>query len=444
MQSTASTSSDATELSTPNPPASGSSSKKADWEEMHKTPCSICAKLGDGHSWPLFIQHHRFRELWRVPLHPDSTRYEAVQIRTDSIVQSIDNRDEDIIQYNLWLQHAGGNAELTDRERRLRARIAQVAARVEERRTSKAAGELRCKDRLVDDMSGKDSYRSEYVYWENPLRQTRGRIRVATFHALRNSRWYLGHPSGQYIFHFQRQGLHTSPGDSFLGYVINTVCREDFIYMGQVPRNTFQLAFRLDKLKPDLMKLFISVLEFSCGEYHHHYFPEFGEICTHAQVTDDDITAVHEYWWQYISPSWPRDDMRKLFKSHPYICEAGFLMHALVNSNLVSPALKINPKLEALCRLATGLTVEKIAMLWEEKLKKDAFDQLFSGDSRQMLIYQRDLFPQNIHDFYEQDEYQDDPLNPDVRYAFQLVDNQIVALAREHRIQTIGDHPWPS
>ena len=222
--------------------------------------------------------------------------------------------------------------------------------------------------------------RPDFIFSRTPFRlrldliaNTSVRIGAYGPSAVRNSRYYLRHRPGTYIFklrHDMGAGRHTFMGAA--GYV--TI--GDFEYMGQVPRHESVYDLRFKAMLSDVIKLFVGELRELHRSSDPDQEPEPQGLDPAKMHFVAISTKVWELWRDFSNRSegaWPTSNLQFKFKTCPIILELGWLM------NLLPPLRSQNDEphaLEELMVSATGSSLSELSTRWEAKERAAALNML--------------------------------------------------------------------
>ncbi|CAG7555359.1 unnamed protein product [Fusarium equiseti] len=255
------------------------------------------------------------------------------------------------------------------------------------------------------------SKRTPYRLWFDRM-NTSVRIGAYKPHAVQNSRYYLRHRPGTYIFKLRSDmgsGLHT-----FMG-AAGCVTIGDFEYMGQVPRHESVYELRFKAMLGDVMRLFIGELRELHALSDPNQEPEPQGPDPAKMRSTEGYTKVWELWKDFSNRSegaWPTSNLQFKFKTCPIVLELGWLMNLLPCWR--SGNGEQHP-LEELMVSATGTSLSELSTRWEAKERAAALNMLKSGDP-DLMIYIPTPDIEDIHNFYRQARFDSDPLNPKFKF----------------------------
>ncbi|KAJ4007228.1 hypothetical protein NW752_007793 [Fusarium irregulare] len=203
------------------------------------------------------------------------------------------------------------------------------------------------------------------------------------------------HRPGTYIFKL-RYGMGTDH-DTFMGAAGN-VTIGDFEYMGQVPRHRSVYGFRGRALLSDALRLFVSELR----ELHTLSDPD-------QEPEPQGPDPAEMLFIEAYTKAW------ELWKDFSDRSEGlGWLLNS--NTHLI-PRNDGRQALEELMVSATGTNLSNLATCWDAKERAAALSMLKSGDPN-LMIYIPTPDTEDIHNFYSQERFDGDPLNPEVQFLF--------------------------
>ncbi|RBR25446.1 uncharacterized protein FIESC28_01684 [Fusarium coffeatum] len=368
------------------------------------TFCEVCQDTSECEFRKYFNRLQSSNEDWKQEAKPDRIRYCVPEKQSE--------------MRRLW--YMGLEKEVLNRARPQRMAMMTAEEReVQNRNFARVEECLRIRQILQRDHIGRlPVTRPDFIFKRTPCRlrldliaNTSVRIGVYRPYAVPNSRYYLRHRPGTYIFKLRHDmgiGRHTFMGAT--GYA--TI--GDFEYMGQVPRHESVYDFRFKAMLGDAIKLFVGELR----ELHRLSVPDQGP--DPAKMHSVAIyTKLWELWKDFSNRSegaWPTSNLQFKFKTCPIILELGWLMNLLPHTR----AKNDEPHaLEELMASATGTSLSGLSTRWEAKERAAALNMLKSGDL-DLLIYVPTPDTEDIHDFYSQAQFDSDPLNP--KFKFNLAE----------------------
>ncbi|KAJ4257374.1 hypothetical protein NW762_008493 [Fusarium torreyae] len=387
-----------------NPSATGNLQGPALLAETPSPSCEACGRLAEQPSSGAFFRAHGYWPEWSCPWEAEHVRYKEAERIFEANLQLnlarehqylIRNREDyiSLLPPNEWKKVFMRNLR-----------------RVLETR-QKRRGALWFSKRPIIHNPFQDHRCWKVVTLENPVLGTSVQVPVIRAATLREGRYYAGFTPGNYIFRYQDQTWYgpdacCSPG-------IKT--RNDFNFMGLVPRNVTEYRARCRELFPGMMNLFISVLQLKAGKNHQALYPEFYSL---VHMTSDhsakEFEVVFEYWEDEASSgNWPDQEVRNNFVSRSKVRELAYLLTLL---KIERSCQDLKPHaLERLLVSATGHSLEELGDLWIYRTREEAFKMLLSGNSSELFVYEGDPAIRDIHQFYRQPRFDKDPLNPNLR-----------------------------
>ncbi|KAJ4127134.1 hypothetical protein NW768_008760 [Fusarium equiseti] len=237
------------------------------------------------------------------------------------------------------------------------------------------------------------------LLWLDFIERTSVMIGVYEPNAVQNSRYYLQHKPGTYIFKLRYEigtGRHT-----FMG-AAGHVTIGDFEYMGQVPRHRNLYDFRYRVILGDVMKLFTGELRELHTLSDPDQEPESQGPDPGQMLSTKFCTKVWELWKDFSNRS--------------------------------------GGTLEALIVSATGTSLSELSNRWEAKERAAALNMLRSGDP-DLMIYMPTPDTEDIHTFYSQARFDSDPLNPKAQFIFATLESSSVPTESK---STPSENPGPS
>ena len=352
------------------------SSQLSSTNTARQTFCEVCQDISECEFRKHFNRLQSSNEDWKQEANPDRIRYCVPEKQSE--------------MRRLW--HMGLEKEVLNRARPQRMAIMKAEEReVQNRNFARVEECLRIRHILQRDHIARLSVtRPDFIFKRTPCRlrldliaNTSVRIGAYGPYAVPNSRYYLRHRPGTYIFKL-RHDMGTGPR-AFMG-AAGYITIGDFEYMGQVPRHGSVYDFRFKAMLGDVMKLFVGELRglHRSSDPDQELEPQGLDTAKMNSVAIS--TKVWELWRDFSNRSegaWPTSNLQFKFKTCPIILEIGWLMNLLPNTR----AKNDEPNaLEELMVSATGTSLSELSTRWEAKERAAALNMLKSGDL-DLLIY---------------------------------------------------------
>ncbi|WZH48198.1 Ring finger [Fusarium acuminatum] len=269
---------------------------------------------------------------------------------------------------------------------------------------------------------------------EDPMQGARIPIRVVQAEFVRGGRWYLGHAPGTYIFQYQSYQYETDENNNFNPFMGSEgiIVESDFRYLGQVPRHPFQHSVRTRHMFKFILTLFISALQLRAGPKHKDIFPDLEALLNEPRIKNDKGFELVWKYWKSMSfrecpkegneeglklKEWPDASTRTTFTRQKHMQELAWHLVYVKRTGWVRNRNFTQCPLWRLIVSSTGLQVESMAELWQAGEEGVARALLRSGNRKGLFVYQVEPGIENIHRYYLQPPFHDDPLNPRMRYT---------------------------
>ncbi|KHN98652.1 uncharacterized protein MAM_03776 [Metarhizium album ARSEF 1941] len=255
---------------------------------------------------------------------------------------------------------------------------------------------------------------------------------------LSNSRYYLGHNGGDYIFEhgagrnagcdefgpgdnvwdpngpaWEHPGLHTEFG---LGQGDTETA--SFEFRGLVPRNWREYAARFEHVCKEVLQVLATIISFEpegdgplCGDEYRH-IPAF------SSISNRELCHVRNAWNTRVSPNLPYLCWaRSMLDHHPRVCEFAYLVERLDGLSGGLTRLAMTPLVETVVS-ATNMTLEELHAAHEGILAREAARELHElRNVERCVIYDNgDGEIEEIHTFYAQPQFRVDPVHPSNRF----------------------------
>ncbi|RGP61464.1 ring finger protein [Fusarium sporotrichioides] len=373
--------------------------------------CNICQLLPGTYSRKVFKHAHGFKDDWEPQAESDEERYRIPEICRNNILRDYleSARVTRILARPEYLQRMSRNVKRT---------VFRNLQRTDEYDALQARAQEQQRGRPIDD--GTDfSYTTIPVKaYVNFLEGDRVTVRVCRAMFVRNGRWYLGHRPGTYIFKYrgsQTAGSDLDTSKNVPGYIT----MNDFEYAGQVPRHEKVHIQRLGLLFNKVLRLFISELQVFAGLQHGETYPQLEGLLRLERVESALWFTGFWGWWRDAflnTTEWPDAEVRNCFVSHPSILELAWILNYLKRRR--SGENQPPEPLELLVITATQEQLPELAERWETMEQAVAWKMLKSGRRKGLFVYEVTPETEDIHNFYSQAPFYDDPLNPAIIHSF--------------------------
>ncbi|KAF4435745.1 ring finger protein [Fusarium austroafricanum] len=270
-------------------------------------------------------------------------------------------------------------------------------------------------------------------------------IRVIRSICVSSGRYYLGHSPGTYIFQYRPQPADGAGSGEYMGIRgVDQATKENFEFVGQVPRHQQEYRLRLYQLLKPVMTLFISALQLQIGKRHSSMHPELDELLSRPTIESaTHFASVWDCWSRYCQQAvpWPNSTTKEAFAHRPIIQELAWLMHRLQNERQCSTTTPPTP-LHSLLIAATGESLEILQMRWHVQCKKVAWAKLLSGNRQGLFVYEVAPETTNIFQFYKQDAFANDLFTPRMKHTFPKL--KPVRVCEPYAQLITGEANWPS
>ncbi|KAF5022472.1 hypothetical protein F66182_5444 [Fusarium sp. NRRL 66182] len=358
--------------------------------------CKICQDHDYEYSPEIFSILHGYDTIWPFECTTEEERYKNAHALMKRCLQENARK-----QAQVRLEAMGPDrSQLSKNQERV---LSENVTAINRFRYMLKARAKRIRGKWLDDFSRVDLMILKPVRLTNPVLETGVGIFVARAEIIRGSRYYLGHPPGDFIFKYRdHRGI---------------VTRQDFSFQGQVPRHPDHHVIRTREIFPRLLKMFIYTLDVKAGKDHQTRYPDFGSLASTKYVRSaKSFEGIHKLWVEEEKSSdWPNDYVRAHFVCQPDIWELAWLLNHLKIEKKSGDDQQPH-ELEHLLVSATGESLNSLEKRWAVRLEKEAWDKLESGNRKGLFVYECEPQTEDIHAYYKQPPFDSDPLNPRVFY----------------------------
>ncbi|KAM0238992.1 hypothetical protein ACHAP5_008430 [Fusarium lateritium] len=391
-----------------------------------ESTCKVCTETDDRPTSREFFVAHNYAAHWTVKAESEDMRWRAVEAESDSLVAKMKRLENQFIFRNSveFLSSLSPQTRRIHQERLHKIRECKIIREISMRRK---------RGQFIDDGTDNSSA-TVTVNMSNPVLETSVPIQIVKAEFVRAGRWYLGHAPGTHIFRYQNHQNGTDNlMDPFMGSE-GIIVESDFRYVGQVPRHPFQHGARCRRMFKFILTLFISALQFKAGSKHKEMYPDLEDLLNKPRIRNDEgFELVWKHWKQlshepvpkcwvpkkwseeYFN-EWPDDRTRTSFSAQKHMQELAWHLVVLRRNDWSGDRDLPRSCLWQLIVSSTGLQVEAMAELWVAGEEKVARAMLRSGSRKGLFVYQVEPETEDIHQYYRQAPFSDDPFNPRVKY----------------------------
>ncbi|SPJ73155.1 uncharacterized protein FTOL_02884 [Fusarium torulosum] len=390
------------------------------YEIPPESTCEMCREIGDRPSSRAFLIAHHYATHWSVQAESEELRWRASEAESETVLAKMLRSEREF----LLRSSRQFLAQMAPQQRQIHIERLQ---KIRECNAIRAMSIRRMRGQFIDDGTD-NSPVTMMVNMENPVLETSVPIRVVRAEYVRGGRWYLGHAPGTYIFQVKNYQYatdnHTDPLMGTKGIIVES----DFRYVGQIPRHPLQHSVRARRMFKFILTLFISALQLRAGSKHKKMYPDLEMLLKEPRIGNiKGFQLVWEHWERMSSEEcpkewfeeglkeWPDNVTRASFSKQKHMQELAWHLVFLRRNGWAGDELTQSP-LWRLMISSTGLQVESMAELWEAGEEKVAKDMLRSGSRKGLFVYEVEPATEDIHHYYQQPPFNDDPLNPRVSY----------------------------
>ncbi|KAF4996152.1 hypothetical protein FGRMN_4644 [Fusarium graminum] len=388
--------------------------------------CPACHVIGEHPSAREFLAVHGHGRHWSLRVASEEARWRHAEAICEK-----EFKDALMKEYlTLFMDAPESRAFMTPEARQIHQENMRKAR---ESRMVRGLSHSRARGLYVDDGTD-DSPVTKSLTLCDPALETSVPIRVVEARFVREGRWYLGHPPGTFIFQYHDFRTCTEDGYQTIMGSESVVCELNFTYMGQVPRHPKLHAARVRQMWKFMLTLFISELQLKAGPRHLELYPDLEAMLTESHVQSADVfQPVWEHWERRsLEPGagsirFPDNTTRTNFSRLPHVQEFAWHMCTLMREHHDPNSDAPDHPIWLLLASSTGLPVEKLAGLWEDRLRNTAEEKLRSGSRENLFIYEVEPETEDIHQFYRQPPFDDDPINPRMTYTWPVYEDVPIA-----------------
>ncbi|KAM0201809.1 hypothetical protein ACHAPA_009547 [Fusarium lateritium] len=386
-----------------------------------ESTCEVCTEIDDHPTSREFFVAHNYAAHWTVKAESEDLRWQVVEAESDSVVAKMIRLETQFVFRNngKFLSNLPPQIREIHQERLHKIRECQLVREMSMRRK---------RGQFIDDGTDTSSA-TVTVNMSNPVLETSVPIRIVKAEFVRAGRWYLGHAPGTHIFQYQNHQNGTdNPMDPFMGSE-GIIVESDFRYVGQVPRHPYQHGVRCHRMFRFILTLFISALQFKAGSKHKEMYPDLEELLNKPRIRNDEgfelvwkhweqlsLEEVPKKWPEECLNKWPDHQTRTSFSAQKHMQELAWHLVVLKRNNWAGDRDLPRSRLWQLIVSSTGLQVEAMAELWAAGEEEVARAMLRSGSRKGLFVYQVEPETEDIHQYYRQTPFNDDPFNPRVKY----------------------------
>ncbi|KAK7403007.1 hypothetical protein QQX98_011248 [Neonectria punicea] len=390
--------------------------------------------------WSQFLRRHDFLDVWLkgLPTGAERDNYSNLRARITAWDEACLAREKLLIdQRDYWINISSNHHTIPQTFTNALNTISNVAREVEQSWAKKENDHQKHAKFLIDNKSGHQPDRYKVVGHVDFTGQ--GAHYVLVGGTLQGSRYYLGHNGGDFIFQYSNQpplGSHCP----FLGF---EQAHQTFQYRGQVPRPQSEYIDRLQEVIPCVLRVLSSILGYHNKVGHLTLPCPIQRISRkNSKVNRFDAKHLHDIWVKVFPTGHEPRGLKPVARANPIVEEFAYLVVACLKGPK-GEALKFELRPLIHCvESMSGSTLLNLAKAREARLLSIAREQLFAGtdaDMCNLLIFQDDSV-QDIHQFYNQPQYLDDPLHAD--YPAERVDvSPALRISRDLRRQGWGNDP---
>ncbi|KAI5462846.1 hypothetical protein BGZ63DRAFT_452355 [Mariannaea sp. PMI_226] len=371
-----------------------------------------------------FIRGNNLQSFWKLQPSSQTDAYRCISERTLAQNKLKKDQDEELLGHRLHFHTRPGRKyplNIPAQHRTDVERICMSARLVEQSMAYRSTMENRLKRRWLDkDTSGRPCHHEWVEFWNCDTDQT---WMIPVTKGLRYSRYYLGHNKGDFIFQFKRPDLGTGL-DSFAGSRL--VDRTMFQFHGQVPRPQQEYLQRLEVVTLQVLQALLAIVrrpqvqrnEASQVKARRLFLllkPEVKRWTLNPRMdgVPRDYFHILMILWNTLFPTGSEQSpfLQAALQSNTAIGEFAHLLIQLTNRARLFRDRRYRIVATCLERVA-GTGLRKIAKFHYSRLEEAAFTQLSSGQHDRNIMIFEDSEIQDVHKFYREPAFSNDPLNP--------------------------------
>ncbi|KAM0343414.1 hypothetical protein ACHAPU_008595 [Fusarium lateritium] len=379
--------------------------------------CQACQDIGEDPYPSVFFTAHGHKQHWSLGVESEEARWCHAEATCEQEYRDALEKG----WLTILMDTTEGRSSMTPEVRQIND---ENLRKVLEHRLSREESNGRARGPYMDD--GTEScFVTKPLTLQNSALEISVPIRVVEKSFVREGRWYLGHPPGTFIFQYYNVQACTGDGyQTFMGSQ-GIISEMDLVYMGQVPRHPNLHAARVRQMWKYMLTLFISELQLRAGPKHLELYPDLEAILAEPHVQSADVfQSVWEHWERRGSEpgtalmGFPNAMTQKNFSRVKHVQEFAWHMCTLRREAPDSDRDAPEHAVWLLLASSTGLPAERLAALWDSQLQGIAEEKLRSGMRDNLFIYEVEPGTEDIHQFYRQPPFDDDPINPRTKYTW--------------------------
>ncbi|TWU71983.1 hypothetical protein ED733_002583 [Metarhizium rileyi] len=265
-----------------------------------------------------------------------------------------------------------------------------------------------------------------------------GAFEVKVARGLSNSRYYLGHKGGDYIFEYCRVGnksgdeswLEDTAWDpngpvwdhpslhSFFGLEKGDAEFTDFKFRGLVPRSWREYAARFEIVCKEVLQALAALISFEPEGDGSLWGKGFEHVPAFNNINRLVVKHVCEAWDARVLPNhaylcW----IQSILNSDPRLCEFAYLIERLdaLSRGMIGKGLA---ELIEVIETATSTALGELCIAYGKILEAEATRQLYDlRNVEHCVIYEDEEHEvEDIHKFYAQPDFNIDPDHPNNRF----------------------------
>ncbi|CAJ0550332.1 Ff.00g102620.m01.CDS01 [Fusarium sp. VM40] len=383
-------------------------------ESTSESTCEVCRELGDRPCSKAFLVALHYGAHWWTGAEDEDSRWRYAEAECERVRNQILRIEGEV----LLQDNPKFLDQLKPQERKNYVKRIQMVRETNERRVK---GNTRPRGQLIDDGTD-DSPATKTVFMQGYVMGTVIPIRVVQVEY-------------SYQYEIDENNNNFNPFMGSEGIIIES----DFQYLGQIPRHPLQHSIRTRHMFKFILTLFISALQLRAGPNHKDIFPDLEALLNERRIKNDKCFKLVWKYWRRMSfkdwypkegneeglklKEWPDASTRNTFARQKHMQELAWHLVSAKRAGWSGNRDFTQCPLWRLIVSSTGLQVDRMAELWEAGEEEVARRMLRSGNRKGLFVYQVEPGTEDIHRYYQQPPFYDDPLNPRMRYMLAPVDN---------------------
>ncbi|KAK2608494.1 hypothetical protein QQS21_002956 [Conoideocrella luteorostrata] len=376
--------------------------------------------------WERFLTDNDLRTLWSVSHDIEQVKYAPIIKQLEAEDLRREPLEKQIVLEKKWCVRRFSGTR-TQRCQEYLSNIYLAASRVQNasflrrRRTGNGAYQ---KEVIRHGAAGNRLHKIMKIRLGNFGDENARDLPVAT--TIENSRYYLGHSGGDYVFRYQPE-IESSPSTSILtsdstfpdlsrhpswqSFLNNNdVSKQNFIYCGLVPRAFREYKARFELLCGEVIQLLGSIIVFHDRLSTVDIRSQLASYAT-TKITCSFLFELYKKWKEESSNNkWDRKWAQGQIGQHPKILECVHLMAKIYDFN--HDFLKGMAPLILMIEDAAGKNFVTLLDVYEKCVAQEAFHELLRARNVDHCMVFIDNKGTNVHEFFRDSIFESDPLHP--------------------------------